>query len=49
MSARLSIRILPGELPLDGSLLLVARLLPSVDLAAQELPTGDAPIQGTGG
>ena len=45
MPTELLIGILPSELPLDGLLLGVARLLPSIDLPAQYLLAGHASIQ----
>ena len=45
MSTELLICILTGELSLDGSLQGVSSLLPSIDLAAQELPAVYAPVQ----
>ena len=44
MLTELVICILSSELPLDGSLQRVSRLLPSVDLGAQELVAVDAPV-----
>ena len=45
MPTELLICILPSELPFDGSLLGVARLLPSIDFSAQYLLAGHASIQ----
>ena len=45
MTSQLLICVLSSERPLDSSLLRVSRLLPGIDLAAQELPAVDAPVQ----
>src|SRR5665647_78958 len=45
MPTELLIRILSGELPLDGPLQGVSSLLPGIDLVAQELSAVDAPVQ----
>ena len=49
MASELLVRILASELPLDGALLGVSILLPSIDLASQRLRTGNAPIQALAG
>ena len=43
--SQLSIRILTCKVPLDGSTLGIADLLPSIDLRLQKLWAGDTPIQ----
>ena len=45
MPPHLLICVLSSEGPLDGSPQCVSRLLPGIDLAAQELPAVDAPVQ----
>lgn len=45
MAAEPLICILPSELPLDGLLLGVARLLPGIEFLAQYLLAGHVPIQ----
>ena len=45
MTSQLLICIRPSERPLDGSLQHVSRLLPGIDLAAQEFSAVDAPVQ----
>ena len=45
MASQLLVCILPSELPLDGSLLGVARLLPGIDFGAKYLLAGHAPVQ----
>ena len=45
MASELLVRILASEFPLDGALLSVSILLPSIDFTSQGLPTGDAPVQ----
>jgi len=37
--------VLSSKRPLDGSLQCVSRLLPGINLAAQEVPAVDAPVQ----
>jgi hypothetical protein len=45
MTSDLSIRILPSESPLDGSLLGVSGVLPSFAFGLQKCPTDNASIQ----
>jgi hypothetical protein len=45
MPSQLLICVLSSECPLDGSLQRVSRLLPGIDLAAQEFSAVDAPVQ----
>ena len=45
MTSQFLIRILSSEVPLEGSLLGVASLLPSIDLVVQRWPAGDPSIQ----
>ena len=45
MTPQLLISVLSSKRPLDGSLQFVSRLLPGIDLAAQQLSAVDAPVQ----
>jgi len=45
MRSEFLIRILSSEPPFDGSSLVVARLLPGIDLGSQQAAVGDSPIQ----
>lgn len=44
MSSKLAIRVLAGELPFDGSLLLVPVELPSVNFGAQQFAVADSAV-----
>ena len=45
MRSEFLIRILSSEPPFDGSSLVVARLLPSINLGSQQVAVGDSPVQ----
>jgi hypothetical protein len=45
MLSQLSIRILSSEIPLDGSVFLVAGLLPRINFGLQKFSIGNASIQ----
>jgi hypothetical protein len=45
MVTQLSISIVPSEVPLDGSLFGISRLLPGINFGLQKVSTHDASIQ----
>ena len=46
---QLSIRVLPSEVPLDGPLFGISRLLPGINFGLQKFATGNASIQALAG
>jgi len=49
MTPQLSIRVLPSEVPLDGPLFGISRLLPGINFGLQKFSTGNASIQALAG